>query len=201
MQYRITCLKLTILVCLALVSFSTVAQTTLDGMDRVGDWTDFENQSNEMPAQVWGSCDTDLADRIGISVEFDDGTAGTATYSGVSQLWNSSFGSGISADTSTGFLQNCTGMHFLFNNGSNLPMAWNSCNMTFASNFDLDYSENNGSHFRATTQGWVSAHFQTYCAAADAKVIPAVSPTSLVILGLLLAIAGFFGLRYRKQNA
>ena len=125
-------------------------------------WTDFENQSDELPAAPFGDCATQGKDRVGIEVLFDDGTAASAVYSGVSALWNTTF-AGLAPESATGFLASCTGLHFLFANGSNLPMAWESCVMSFASNFDLDYIEANGSHFRAEETGWVSAQFTTYC--------------------------------------
>lgn len=175
-----------------LLSWNASAGPIYDGMARVADWTDLEITSNEMPSSIWGSCDTDLEDRVGIVVTFDDGTTGSATYSGVSGVWNSSF-TGINADVSTGFLASCTGLHFLHNNNSTLPMAWISCNMPFASNFDLDYNESNGSHFRANTAGWVSARIETYCGAAQpvaATAVPTLSQWSLITMMILLGIAG-----------
>lgn len=126
-------------------------------------WTDFENQSDELPAAPWGDCATQGADRIRIEVAFDGGTTASATYSGVSGLWNTGGFAGLEPDEAAGFFADCDGLHYLYANAESLPMAWEACSMAFASNFDLDYDESNGSHFRATETGWVSAEFTTYC--------------------------------------
>lgn len=185
-----------------LVAFLPVtgsAQTTFDGMSRVADWTDLEGTSNEIPAQVWGTCDADTEDRIGMRVDYDNGLSGTISFSGVSGIWNTSAGTfGITPDVATGFFASCTDFHFLFNNGSTLPIAWNSCSNAFSNNFDLDYSESFGSHFRASTSGWVSARFQTYCGSgAAAPAEPAEIPT-LPLSGLILTILALAGLSARR---
>jgi len=173
------------------------AQLTFDGMPRVNQWTDFENQSDELPLNPWGTCDTTNEDRIGIRVDFQDGTSGEATYSGVSGLWNTSFPD-IAADTSAGFFTGCGGIHFLFNDGTSLPLAWNGCSMIYSGNFDLDYAESNGSHFRASTTGWVEATFQTYCGAA----VPTMQEwTALMLAGLLALMAATLLRRTTRRTA
>jgi hypothetical protein len=150
----------------ALAANMAHAQTTLDGLPRVAQWTDFENQTGEMPAKIWGSCDVDKADRVGIRVDFQNGISGYAVYPGVAELWNTLNFSPILPDLSGGFLASCFGIHFLYNNATSLPLAWNGCVMAFSTNFDLDYNDQNGSQFRADTPGWVQATFQTYCGGA-----------------------------------
>ena len=176
-------------------------QSTLNGLGKVAEWTDFENQSNEMPAQVWGGCDLTLEDRVGIRVLFQDGTYGEATYSGLASHWNSGKFTPIPPDTSAGFLTDCgTGMHYLYNDGIELPLAWDNCSMVYSNNFDLDYDEQNGSHFRASTTGWVEATFQTYCAAGSPLEVPAASPGALLVLALALALLGSFSLRRSRHR-
>lgn len=203
MRLSITMVKRALGAVALLASFSVFAQSTFQGMNRVADWTDLETTSNEMPTQIWGTCDATAEDRIGIVVEFSDGTAGSAVYSGVSGLWNTSNFPGINADSATGFLASCTGMHFLHNSDITLPLAWESCPMPFAGNFDLDYNESLGSHFRADTAGWVSARFQTYCGAVaepvPATAVPAMSVYGLVLLGALLTFAAVVGLTRRAK--
>jgi len=163
----------------------------------------WRRRQTKMPTQIWGTCDATAEDRIGIVVEFSDGTSGSAVYSGVSGLWNTSAFPGINADSATGFLASCTGMHFLHNSAITLPLAWESCSMPFASNFDLNYNESLGSHFRATTAGWVSARFQTYCGAVAAPVpaapVPAMPVYGLVLLGALLTLAAVIALTRRTK--
>ena len=48
--------------------------------------------------------------------------------------------------------------------------------MPFSGNFDLDYSNQNGSHFRASTTGWQSAVFKTFSSAE-----PAATPLSVQV--------------------
>lgn len=193
MKLKLSCFKLMVVLVATFTSATAMSQATLDGMSRVADWTDLENTSNELPSQIWGTCDATSEDRVGISVEFDNGTSGVSTYSGVSGVWNTTDFSGIDPDTSTGLFAACTGLHFLVNNNSTLPMAWEDCSMPFAGNFDLDYNEANGSHFRASTPGWVSARIQTYCGggsatAEESKPVPTMSLYGMILttLGLLL---------------
>jgi hypothetical protein len=175
------------------------AQLTLDGLPRVDQWTDFENQAGELPVSPWGSCSAQQADRVGIKVDFQDGTSGFATYSGVASLWNTGDFPDILPDTVGGFFVGCNGIHFLFNNGTSLPLAWDGCSMAFSGNFDLDYIEAFGSNFRATTTGWVQADFQTYCgngsAGPSAIPVPTLTQWSVVGLGALLAILSIVAVR------
>jgi len=134
----------------------------LDGVPFATSWIDLETGAGELPAAPFGTCDTDGADRVGLQVSFQDGTTASAVYSGVSALWNTGDFAGILPDVATGFLATCP-LHFLFNNGTSLPLAWDGCIAPASSNFDLDYSESDGSNFRADTTGWGAATFQTYC--------------------------------------
>ena len=43
----------------------------------VSQWRDAENTSNDIPFDPWGNSDDLFADRVGIYVEFADGTKGT----------------------------------------------------------------------------------------------------------------------------
>lgn len=205
MNSKIGGIKFLIPLLLAFTPVAAMAQTTLDGMGRVADWTDQEATADDMPNQIWGTCDATSANRVGIKVEFNNGTSGTATYSGVSGVWNTSAFPGINPDSATGVFASCVGLHFLNNNNSTLPMAWEDCDMPFASNFDLDYNEQNGSEFRATTTGWVSAHIQTYCGAGDAAPPAAAVPTmsiyalALTALGLVLVVTRRMRLPFRRS--
>lgn len=183
--------KLLVAVAALFTSVTAMSQPTLDGLDRVADWTDLETTSNEMPSQIWGTCDAAGADRIGIRIEFDNGTSGSLTYSGVSGVWNTINFPGIIADSADGVFASCAanGLHFLNNNNTTLPMAWDSCGIPFASNFDLDYNAQNGSHFRADTAGWVSARIQTYCG-AGAAAAPSVPVPTMTIYALALTVLG-----------
>ena len=151
---------------------------SLEGLGLVNHWTDFESSSGELPLDVWGSSDIDGADAVGLWVRFENGLEGSVTYSGVSGHWNSSFG-GIAPDTATGFFTGAQ-LHFLYNNGASLPMAWESLVMPFSNNFDLDYSEYHGSHFRASVFGWESAEFATYSSS-----VPVTEPGGLFLFTFL----------------
>lgn len=176
------------------------APVTLEGMGIVGQWTDFENQAGDLPAMPWGNSDTLGADRIGLHVEFAGGLTGTVTYSGVSSLWNSQFvGSGLPADTATGFFTTAERIHFLVNTGVNFPIAWTGFVMLFSNNFDLDYSESNGSNFRASTSGWESAIFTHYSSAGAVSAVPV--PAALPLFGTGLAVLGFIGWRRKRKAA
>jgi len=149
----------------ACFSSATAAPLSLEGMGVVGNWTDFENQMGEMPAHIWGTSDATHENRIGLYVEFNNGLTGSVTYSGVSGLWNTANFTPLAHDTATGFFTTAGGLHFLFNNSTSLPMAWAGLSMPYSGNFDLDYTNINGSHFRATVGGWSSAEFTTYSSA------------------------------------
>lgn len=189
MNVKFAGFKLIVAVAALSASVSALSQTELDGLARVAEWTDLESTSDEMPSQIWGSCDATSEDRVGIRVEFENGTSGSATYSGVSGVWNTSNFPGINPDSATGVFASCVGLHFLHNNDSNLPMAWEDCDMPFASNFDLDYSEQNGSQFRASTTGWVSARIQTYCGSGTAAA-PSVAVPTMTFYGLAMTALG-----------
>ncbi len=185
---------------LVLSSFSFAAPVTLEGMNQIMQWTDYENQSGEMPGFIWGTSDSDNADQIGLYVEFANGLTGSVTYSGVSGLWNQSSFS-LAADTATGFFTNASNMHILFNNAPSvnypqaLAIAWESFVMDFSNNFDLDYNEDLGSNFRASVAGWESATFTTYSSTASAVPVPA----AVWLFGS--AIASFAGFSRFKKKA
>ena len=187
---------------------SSGAPITLEGMGIIKQWTDLESTAGDMPAFIWGTSDTDGADRIGLHVEFEDGTMGSITYSGVSGAWNTSNtgifdGGGHSPDTATGFFTAAEGLHFLYNSDGSLgfpeqlPLAWEGLVMPFSNNFDLDYDESNGSNFRASVGGWQSAVFTTYSSTAAA--VP--EPTSLMLLGMGVAGLGGYRMRRKRQQA
>ena len=147
---------------------------SLEGLGLVSSWVDYENQTGEMPSQIWGNSDVVHADRIGIKVKFANGLEGSATYRGVSGHWNSNF-EGLPYDTATGFFTVAQGLHYLYNNTDSLPMAWVNFSMPFSDNFDLDYTSRFGSQFRASVAGWGSAEFKTYSSSA------AVEPTTVTV--------------------
>ena len=123
------------------------APASLGGMGVVGQWTDFESGSGEMPAQPWGNSQAANADRVGIYVEYANGLTGSATYSGLTNLWggccNIGGGIGITPDTATGFFVGAgtyyARLHGIDNQGFILPMAWTDLQNQFTSNFDLSY--------------------------------------------------------------
>lgn len=183
-------------VCLVGTASASAAPVTLEGMALIKQWTDFENQSNEIPSFIWGTSDVDNADRIGLHVEFAGGLVGSVTYSGMAGLWNST-GHSIAADTATGFFTSAGNTTHLFNQPNNtfsfpdaLSIAWDSFAMPFASNFDIDYNEQNGSYFRANVAGWESAIFTTYSAPAAVH-----APATLGLLALALVPIGWRGAR------
>ena len=191
----------TLFVALVLGAGMAWAQSDLDGMPRVAQWTDFENQAGELPVNIWGSCASQNVDRVGIRVDFQNGTTAFATYSGVAGKWNvNTFSPEINPDTSGGFLGSCTGLHFLFDDKNvDLPMAWDNCSNAFSGNFDLDVSENFGSNWRADSGGWVSVAFQTYCGGQPvAAAVPAQSSWSMLAAVLALSLAGAFVLMRRR---
>lgn len=161
------------------------APPTLGGMNKAVEWIDLESSSNELPTKPFLDADTEGANRIGLFVTFNDGTEGTVIYNNISELWNSSF-SDISAESATGFFSGSGSLHFLYNNGESLPMAWNGLSMVHSSNFDLSYDDVTGSHFRASESGWTSARFATY---TDVAAVPEPSAYAAIFGSLVLAIA------------
>ena len=111
-------------------------------------------------------------------------------------MWNSTF-TGVTADTTTGFFSSAQGLHFLFNNGATLPMAWAGFTMDFSNNFDLDYSNNFGSNFRANVTGWQSAEFTTYSSAISVNPVPV--PAAVWLFGTALIGLIGFGKRVPRQ--
>ena len=129
----------------------------------VSEWTDLEVMAGEIPADPWGSCEEDMAARAALVVEFADGTSGAVLYSDLSAKWNRGFPN-HAADFADGFFDSmCRDTLHGIGQALTVPMAWASCSMKYASNFDLDYTSRNGSHFRATTFGWDQATFRHYC--------------------------------------
>jgi len=191
------------LTCVAFIGSASANMVSLEGMGIIEQWTDFDNQTGEMPGHIWGTSDTTSEDRIGIHVEFASGLVGSATYSGVSGLWNTSNFTPIAADTATGFFTSAQGLHFLFNTDPTLifpqalPMAWAGFVMPLTGNFDLDYHNINNSHFRADVGDWGSAVFTTYSSAvAPPGVIPI--PAALPLFFSALGVMGFVGWRKRR---
>lgn len=184
------CIKSISLAAIFLVLSTSVnaIPVSLEGMEIIKQWTDFENQTGEMPANIWGSSDATNEDRIGLHVVFDNGLEGSITYSGVSGLWNTGFTS-LDADTATGFFTSANGLHGLFNNGYTLAIAWIDFAMPFSNNFDLDYTDYIGSHFRANVSGWTSAEFTTY--STTVASVPEPEPLIIWLLGSGLALIGF----------
>lgn len=195
----------TSLLMLGLLANGAWAQDTLEGLPKVAEWTDLETTAGELPDMIWGNCDTIGADAAGIIVEFDDGSTGSAVYYNLADKWNTDYDTnsgfpGLVVGPLTGILSECTDLHFLYNNNSTLPMAWNACSVPAASNFDLDYGEQNGSNFRASTTGWVSATFQTYCGEPTLQSVPLMTDRGITIAVLLLAMIGFVAIRRRRVS-
>lgn len=161
---------------------------TLEGMNMIMQWTDFEKEHNELPNKIWGTSDIEGADVIGLYVEFKNGLSGSVTYSGVADKWNT-YTTYTTAATATGFFTSAGPNHHLYNvDATNtypeaLPMAWKWFVMPYSKNFDLDYNECNGSHFRANSLGWGYATFATYSSTAAA--VP--EPTTILLIGIGLS--------------
>lgn len=196
--------KIVLLCMAASISGINVGQSApiaLEGMGSIITWTDYESQANDMPDLIWGNSDTLLADSIGIYVEFENGLTGSATYSGVSGVWNTAYFAEIAADTATGFFTGAGGLHFLFNSSradsgfARIPMAWDGFVMPFSSNFDISYENLNNSDFRASTAGWQSATFTTY---SSSVLAPVPVPAALPLFASVLVGVGFFGWRRKR---
>ena len=85
--YKLT--TLTASAVLACAAFAEAAPVTLDGMKQITSWTDNEGVVDVMPDDIWGMGDVKAFDKIGMYIEFKDGTVGSIIYSGVSGYWNS----------------------------------------------------------------------------------------------------------------
>lgn len=176
---------------------ASAAPIILDGLGIVGQWTDYENSANDMPLTPWGTSDTDGADRVGIYVEYANGLTGSASYSGASALWNQCCTNIGAPDTFSGFFTSSAVLHGLSNTGFGLPMAWTSLSNAFTGNFDLDYSEANGSEWRARTGGWESVEITLYSTSGRSEEVP--TPAALGFLGFGLAGLGFARRRRAAQ--
>jgi len=144
---------------------------TLEGLKKIKQWTDYENKSGEMPPFIWANVQG--TDRVGLYVEFADGTTGSITYRGIeAEWWNrpNGFRPGLLATTRTGFflvgrnkrLRHLRNIPKQCGHPYCLPMAWRGLKIFFSDEFDLDYKNINGSHFRASWPGWKSVVFATY---------------------------------------
>ncbi|MGE0487464.1 MAG: PEP-CTERM sorting domain-containing protein [Gammaproteobacteria bacterium] len=171
---------------LSLSSSAFAVPLTLEGMGLVSTWRDVENVINDILSDPWGNSDDLFADRVGIYVEFADGTKGSATYSGiVAADWNQCCADITRPDTITGAFTNAM-LHGL--NHTLLPMAWHELafNSPYSNNFDLDYTNDQfGSNFRANTGGWRYVDIALYSSVAPVQNVPEPVSLGLVALGLV----------------
>ncbi|MGG7566356.1 VPLPA-CTERM sorting domain-containing protein [Rhodovulum sp. DZ06] len=179
---------------------ASAAPLTLSGMGMEKTWFDTEAAAAEMPDFVWGSADTAGADRIGMWVEFDDGTTGSLVISGVAPYWNTNGGTfPVVFEVATGLFSGYGGLHYLYNTAATtsfpqaLAIAFNVNPTTpFGNNLELDYNNNSvNSQFRVSTAGWTSVEIATYSSTAEALSdvpLPAAAPLLALGLGGLVAL-------------
>ncbi|MCK4588003.1 MAG: PEP-CTERM sorting domain-containing protein [Gammaproteobacteria bacterium] len=173
---------------LIITSVASAVPLTLEGMGIVSQWRDAEATNDDIPFDPWGNSDDLFADRVGIYVEFADGTFGSATYSGITAAdWNQCCADIARPDTITGAFTDAM-LHGL--NHTSLPMAWAELAFIspYSNNFDLDFNNQNGSNFRASTTGWDYVDIALYSSVA---AVATPEPTILGLLGLGLAGLGF----------
>lgn len=195
---------------LVLSGMTVAAPTTLGGMGIVGQWTDLETGSGEVPVSPWGSSDALNANRVGIHVEFANGLTGSATYTGVAGYWGgccnvggSELGIAPDAGSASGFFVGTgagyANLHGLDNSASfALPMAFYDLSNSFTGNFDVSRENIGNSTFRAYFSGWNSVTITLY--SSTAPVVGTVSaPGSLALAGL--ALAAVAALRRRSLRA
>jgi len=61
-------------------------------------------------------------------------------------------------------MKNCNGLHFLTDHScKGLPMAWSGCKTKYSGNFDVDFSAQQCSDWRANTKGWGKVRIRLYC--------------------------------------
>lgn len=141
---------------------ATALPLSFDDMSQIVEWRDNEGQRDEMPDYVWGNADSEGANRIGLYVEFADGTTGGISLEGVAPHWNTHDEgtpfAGVTVRQAFGFFAgyDTAGLHYLYNNAATntfpqaLPIAWrNNPGTPYGSNAELDYNDNHfGSEFR-----------------------------------------------------
>ena len=113
----------------------------------------------QLPNDIAPGCSSDS---IHLSVTFADGTFGAASYAGLSGKWDSTFSNVLPSD-GQGFLSSCDLQYLHHRYMDNLPLAWGTCSMKYASNFDLGKTVNYGSNFGADKGGWNYADFTVCC--------------------------------------
>lgn len=188
-------------------SIVDAAPVTLDGMNQIKSWTDYENVADDTPDNIWGDGDTKLFDEVGIYIEFKDGTTGSITFSGVSDYWNS--GAPLAAlpgvtITATGFFESYAGDGLWALNNTTSDEATGSTtklpSITFGDPlnvkpryFTIDYPDGIG----PLPFGWDYAYVTTYGGYGE----PNVGDVPLPAAGFLLvgALGGLAALRRRQH--